>query len=155
MIHLKKINFFAFVLFTAYSFQAQIGMGTWRLHVATGKAIDVANSDQYIFTAYENGILRYDFDTKEKKIYTQVQGLSDIEISSILFDSLQNALYVGYKNGNIDKITPTQTINISALAQASIPGSKKINKFYRDEQYLYVATDFSVLQIDPIKDEIK
>ena len=71
MIHLKKINFFAFVLFTAYSFQAQIGMGTWRLHVATGKAIDVANSDQYIFTAYENGILRYDFDTKEKKIYTE------------------------------------------------------------------------------------
>ena len=59
------------------------------------------------------------------------------------------------KNGNIDKITPTQTINISALAQASIPGSKKINKFYRDEQYVYVATDFSILQIDPIKDEIK
>ena len=155
MIHLKKINFFAFVLFTAYSFQAQIGMGTWRLHVATGSAVDVANSDQYIFTACENGILRYDFETKEKKIYTQVQGLSDIEISSIFFDSLQNALYVGYKNGNIDKITPTQTINISALSQASIPGSKKINRFYRDNDYVYVATDFSVLQIDPNKDEIK
>ena len=122
---MKHIFFLVLLASMSCNFHAQIAMGTWRLHVATGKAIDVANSDQYIFTAYENGILRYDFETKEKKIYTQVQGLSDIQISSILFDSLQNALYVGYKNGNIDKITPTQTINISALAQASIPGSKK------------------------------
>ena len=152
---LKKIGITFTIILLACQLHAQIAMGTWRLHVATGKAIDVANSDQYIFTAYENGVLRYNFTTKEKKIYTSVQGLSDIQISTILFDSLQNALYVGYKNGNIDKITATQTMNIPALKQLQIPGSKKINRFYRDEDWLYVATDFSLLQLDPVKDEIK
>lgn len=151
---LKKLGFILLTLLTQQMY-AQIAMGTWRLHVATGKAIDVANSNQYIFTAYENGILRYDFTTNEKKIYTSVQGLSDIEISTILFDSIQDALYVGYKNGNIDKITASQTINIPALKQAQLPGSKKINRFYRDLDFVYVATDFSVLQLDPNKDEIK
>ena len=151
----KNIFFLVSLAFMTCNLHAQIAMGTWRLHVATGSAIDVANSDQYIFTAYENGILRYDFTSKEKRIYTSVQGLSDIQISTILYDSIQNALYVGYKNGNIDKITSTQTINIPALKQTQIPGSKKINRFYRDNDYVYVATDFSVLQLDPNKDEIK
>ena len=151
----KNIFFLVSLVFMTCNLHAQIAMGTWRLHVATGSAIDVANSDQYIFTAYENGILRYDFTSKEKRIYTSVQGLSDIQISTILYDSIQNALYVGYKNGNIDKITSTQTINIPALKQTQIPGSKKINRFYRDNDYVYVATDFSVLQLDPNKDEIK
>jgi hypothetical protein len=151
----KNILFLVALAFMTCNLHAQIAMGTWRLHVATGSAIDVANSDQYIFTAYENGILRYDFTTKEKRIYTSVQGLSDIQISTILYDSIQNALYVGYKNGNIDKITSTETINIPALKQTQLPGSKKINRFYRDNDYVYVATDFSVLQLDPNKDEIK
>ena len=96
----KNIFFLVSLAFMTCNLHAQIAMGTWRLHVATGSAIDVANSDQYIFTAYENGILRYDFTSKEKRIYTSVQGLSDIQISTILYDSIQNALYVGYKNGN-------------------------------------------------------
>jgi hypothetical protein len=35
---------------------AQIGMGEWRFHVFTFKAIDIAANDQFIFTAYENGL---------------------------------------------------------------------------------------------------
>ena len=67
-------SFFTLVL------QAQIGTGTWRLHVATGRAIDVASSDTYIYTAYENGLMRYDFTSKEKRLYTAINGISDIEL---------------------------------------------------------------------------
>jgi hypothetical protein len=142
-------SFFTLVL------QAQIGTGTWRLHVATGRAIDVASSDTYIYTAYENGLMRYDFTSKEKRLYTAINGISDIEISTLFYDSLQEALYIGYVNGNIDKLINDEVINIPSVKLAQIPGSKKINRFYRDITYVYVATDFSVLQLDTEKDEIK
>ena len=135
--------------------QAQIGTGTWRLHVATGRAIDVASSDTYIYTAYENGLMRYDFTSKEKRLYTAINGISDIEISTLFYDSLQEALYIGYVNGNIDKLINDEVINIPSDKLVQIPGSKKINRFYRDLAYVYVATDFSILQLDTEKDEIK
>ena len=145
--------FFSSFFYTAI--QAQIGTGTWRLHVATGRAIDVASSDTYIYTAYENGLMRYDFTSKEKRLYTAINGISDIEISTLFYDSLQEALYIGYVNGNIDKLINDEVINIPSVKLAQIPGSKKINRFYRDITYIYVATDFSVLQLDTDKDEIK
>ena len=35
-------------------FWAQIGMGQWRLHVASGQAIDFAIVDNTVFTAFKN-----------------------------------------------------------------------------------------------------
>jgi hypothetical protein len=36
-------------------FWAQIGMGQWRLHVASGKAVDIVVAENTVFTAYTNG----------------------------------------------------------------------------------------------------
>ena len=104
----KNIFFLLALAFMTCNLHAQIAMGTWRLHVATGKAIDVANSDQYIFTAYENGVLRYNFTTKEKKIYTSVQGLSDIQISTILFDKKLSGWTKDKISNGITKATKNQ-----------------------------------------------
>ena len=136
-------------------FWAQIGMGQWRLHVASGKAVDVVVAENTIFTAYTNGLHVLNRDTEEEELLTEVNGLSDIEISCLYYDSVEACVLVGYTNGNIDKITASSIYNIPAIKLASIPNSKKINRFKRQGPYVYVATDFCIAKLDLNKDEIK
>lgn len=143
------------LVFVALQSKAQIGMGTWKLHVATAKAIDVVASESKVYTAYVNGLSIYDIASDEHALMTALNGLSDIDISCLYYDSIQDAVYIGYTNGNIDKLKDGHISNIPAIKLAQISASKRINRFERHGSYLYVANDFSVIQLDANKDEVK
>ena len=102
-------------------FWAQIGMGQWRLHVASGNAIDVVMAENTVFTAYSNGLHVMNRDTEEEELLTDVNGLSDIEISSLYYDSIESCVLVGYSNGNIDKITAS---SIYLSGETALPSQK-------------------------------
>ncbi len=136
-------------------FCAQIGMGQWRLHVASGKALDLAVVKSSVFTAFENGIHVYNYETEEEELLTDINGLSDINISCIYYDSVSDAVLVGYENGNIDKITNDNIYNIPAIKLAEVPSSKRINRFERSGDFVYIATDFCIVKLDLNKNEIK
>ena len=134
---------------------AQIGIGEWRFHVTTKKAIDVVASENYVFCALENGVLQYDPNEKVHGLGTKVNGLSDIRPSRLFYLENTGELVIGYENGNLDFLKGNHVENLPAVTFASIPNSKKINSFYFYEDFLYTATDFAILKIDPIKKEIK
>lgn len=142
-------------LCVSLGFYAQVETGSWRLHTATMRALDIAQDDEFVYTAYENGLMKYHLASKEKTLLNKMNGLSDILLSCIYYDSIDQALYIGYKNGNIDKVSGNTVINIPAIKLASISGSKKINRFYRYGTTVYVATDFGVVLVNPLKNEIK
>jgi hypothetical protein len=119
------------------------------------RALDIAQDDEFVYTAYENGLMKYHLDSKEKTLLNKMNGLSDILLSCIYYDTIDQALYIGYKNGNIDKVSGNTVINIPAIKLASISGSKKINRFYRYGATVYIATDFGVVLVNPLKNEIK
>jgi len=131
-------------------------MGDWRLHVTTLKAIDVAANESTIYTAFENGLYILDLaDEEDKSLMNAINGLSDIQISCLFWDEQEAALYIGYANGNIDKLKNKRIYNIPAIRIASIPNSKRINRFERNGDFIYVATDFAIAQLNPSKNEIK
>ena len=86
---------------------------------------------------------------------TALNGLSDIEISCLYHDATDNATYIGYANGNIDKWQAGKITNLPAIKLAQISNSKRINQFERNGAYIYVANDFSIVLIDVAKEEIK
>jgi len=135
--------------------RAQIGMGEWRFHVFTFKAIDIAANDQFIFTAYENGLSILNLSDETHELYTSLNGLSDVEITCIFYDDVDQALFIGYANGNIDKYKNNRFYNIPALKLANVANSKRINKFTRAGNFVLAANDFSILKIDPNKNEVK
>jgi hypothetical protein len=142
-------------LCVSFGLFSQVETGSWRLHTATMRALDIAQDDEFVYTAYENGLMKYHLDSKEKALLNKMNGLSDILLSCIYYDTIDQALYIGYKNGNIDKVSGNTVINIPAIKLASISGSKKINRFYRYGTTVYVATDFGVVLVNPLKNEIK
>ena len=112
-------------------------MGTWKLHVATSKAIDVVASENEVFTAYVNGMSIYSIATDEHRLLTALNGLSDIEISCLYYDEIEQAVYIGYTNGNIDKYKNGEVINIPAIKLAQLSVSKRINRFERNGSYVF------------------
>jgi len=153
----SKVKVFVLVitLVAGNYFFAQVGMGQWRLHVASGEAIDIVKAENTIFTAFKNGIFVLNRDTEEEELLTDINGLSDIDVSSIYYDEASQAVLVGYENGNIDKITSSSIYNIPAIKLAQVPNSKRINRFQRIGDYVYVATDFCIVKLDLDKDEVK
>ncbi|MEY3741159.1 MAG: hypothetical protein RL371_57, partial [Bacteroidota bacterium] len=127
---------------------AQIPMGTWKFHVASAQAIDIVTDGERIFTALTNGLYIYNPYTEEGVLKTALNGLSDIEISCLYHDGLDNAVYIGYQNGNIDKWQNGKITNLPAIKLAQVSNSKRINKFERSGPYIYAANDFSVVLID-------
>jgi hypothetical protein len=149
---------FVLIFFIGFiqSLFSQIGMGEWRLHVTSAKALDVAVNETTVYTAFENGLYVLDLSNgEEKSMMNAINGLSDIQISCLFWDEIDQSLFIGYANGNIDKLKNNRVYNIPAIRLASVPNSKKINRFERNGDFIYVATDFAVSQLNPIKNEIK
>jgi hypothetical protein len=135
---------------------SQIGTGQWRFHTATSKAIDLAVTEDKIYTALENGLMTLDLaNNEETELYNILSGLSDISISCLYWDEVESALFIGYENGNIDKLKNERIINIPAIKMASVASSKRINGFIRFGSFIYVSTDFSIIQLNPFKNEVK
>jgi len=150
-----KSIFFLLLVFSSLLLRAQIGMGEWRFHSTTKSAKDVVATEEYVYTAFENGLLILKISDKSQELLNVLNGLSDIDISCIYYDYQDQSLFIGYENGNIDRLKNGRIHNIPALALASISNSKKINHFQRKGDFIYVACDFAILKMDPIKDEIK
>ena len=139
----------------AFASIGQIGTGQWRLHVPSKKAIDVAAGNGSVFAAFENGLLEYTIEDEEKRLWTDVNGLSDIALTCLHFDANSNSLFIGYENGNFDKLKNGQVTNIPAIKLAQIQGSKRINKIVPHDGFMYLATGFAIVKIDPSKNEVK
>ena len=150
---MKSIFFLTSFLIVSFSF-SQVGTGQWRLHVSPTETIDVASGNGVVMAAYEAGIQEYDIESGESSFWTAVNSLSDIQVSALFFDPVSDAFWVGYANGNIDKIKKNQVQNIPAIKLAAIQGDKKVNKFYAHNGFIYVSFGLGIVKINPAKNEV-
>ncbi len=150
-----SMRIFFIFLFTSISSVAQIGMGQWRQHVPANRALDVVALTDRVFTAFENGVSEYEFASGELSTWNAVNALSDISLTCLGHSTAQNAVFIGYENGNIDKIKNNQVTNIPAIKLANVQGSKRINNIVEYKGYMYFATGFSIVKIDPNKNEVR
>ncbi|MCH2229531.1 MAG: hypothetical protein MK105_04240 [Crocinitomicaceae bacterium] len=144
-----------FFIFCSTSLFSQIGTGQWRLHIPSDKAIDIVAKSDRVFTAYTNGLTEYGYSSKELSVWDAVNGLSDISVTCLGNSISNNAVFVGYENGNLDKIKNNRVTNIPAIKLAEVQGSKRINSIVEFDDHMYVATGFAIVKIDPIKNEVR
>jgi len=149
-----KLLFKLLFLFIVGNYSAQIATGQWRLHVNAANAFDVCYGNNKVLAAFENGVLEYDNTYHEKTEWNKINHLSEVLVTSIVFDSTSNAFWIGYANGNMDKLDGSTIYNFPSLKLASIMGDKKIVKFISRGKYLYAATLFGILKIDPVRMEV-
>lgn len=134
--------------------QENIPIGSWRAHLPFNSvnSVDILNGK--VYAATKLGIFYIDTDNTYK-ILSKVEGLSDIGISKIKAYPEKNLLLIAYENGNIDIIKDNQILNINDIVRKSILGSKKINNISFYNNLAFLSTDFGVVVLDLIRNEIK
>ncbi|GAB4004881.1 two-component regulator propeller domain-containing protein [Spirosoma migulaei] len=152
------IFYSSFIIY--HSSFAQIG--TWQTHVSyqSGQSVVVAGSK--IYAATQNGFFYYDKATSETTTLSKTLGLSDVSISRLLYLADQNKLLIAYRNGNLDFLTLTDTgepgavTNVNTIVSASgLPVSRGINHLNRIGNNAYLSTDFGLVVLDLLKNEIR
>src|SRR5688572_4952433 len=159
MKHFLRFLFFALLAF-AFRFPVQAqssntGIGEWRVYVPNHKGRMVAAAGNKIYCATENGLFYFDKEFNSLETLSKVNGLHDIGVSTMNFDSVTNTLVIAYENTNLDLIRGEQIININDILRKSLPGEKIIYNIYIKDKLAYLSCAFGLVVLDLQKLEIK
>lgn len=144
-----------FILLLFESAYTQVQTGKWRDHFSYNHGIAVCQGDSKIYCATPTGIFWYSSNDGQIGKISRVNGLSDIDINSIEYSTQHKILAVGYEDGNIDFVFKDRILNIPEIKKKLLQGSKRINGFTFYNDLVFVSTDFGIIVIDIVKEEIK
>ncbi len=131
--------------------QNNLGIGEWRSHLPQQSGRLVTQSIDKIIYATEWNLILIDKSDLSVDFMSKVDGLSEVGISFIKYDSINEQLIVVYNNSNIDIITTEgQIINIPNLkSNTSISGDKRVYDIaVSTEGDVYFATGFGIIEFD-------
>ncbi len=134
---------------------AQIPVGTWRDHLPYYRGNSVVNTGDRIFCSSPFALFYYNPGDYSVNKLSRTNGLSDVGISDMNFDSQTNCLFIAYDNANIDLIKGTAIYNLSDIKNKQIPGDKRIYQVVFQEKLAFLACGFGIVVIDPEKREVK
>lgn len=132
---------------------SQIGVGEWRDHFSLKDVDCIVKSKNLVYGSSKNGLIIYDLTDNSYKKMTKANGLSDVGISALGADDLDNVI-VGYSNGNIDIISSKGIYNMRDLISKSMQDSKKINSITTYGGKAYLSCDFGILVLNLSKLEV-
>jgi ligand-binding sensor domain-containing protein len=152
-----KLFFLACLLFP-YSLQSQtpqIPIGQWRDELPYNFSNSVAEAGNRIYVSTPYALFYFDKDDNSVTRITKIQGLSDIGVSCINYNSPTKTLIIAYTDANIDLIQNNTIINISDIYRKSILGNKTINNIYCIGSTAYLLCGFGIVVMDMVKQEIR
>jgi len=129
-------------------------IGQWKDYLSYQSNIKVSQSQNVIYCTSQAGVFSYNKGDNSIERYSRATGLSDVSTTVARYNTYNNALLIGYLDGNIDVLQNNQIINIPALANAVLQGDKLINDIYFSGNIAYVSCGQGILEIDMSQDII-
>lgn len=151
----KTLFYLILIIFYNNYISAQISPGQWRDHQPYWMAEKVIAGGNKIFcsTAYS----LYYFSTSDESINTlsKVEGLSEVQISTIGYSANKDMLIIAYSSSNIDILQKNKIFNLPYLKNKIAIADKKINDIVVINNLAYLSCDFGIVVIDLDKLVIK
>ncbi|MCX6237565.1 MAG: hypothetical protein NTY07_08425 [Bacteroidia bacterium] len=143
-----------FFLVIGVSVFCEIPANNWHSYLSYYQIIAVAQGDQKIFAATEDGIFSYNRSDNSFETRSRVEGLSDSGISAICWSMSKGALIIGYSNGNLNLLLGNTILNLPDLKlKTSIP-DKSINNIFCEGDFAWLSCDFGIVKINLKKWEV-
>lgn len=144
-----------FLFIAGSTFAQQMAIGDWHIHLPYRDVITLSGGDGKVYAATESGLFEFTIADNSIRPITKVEGLSDITINTVNYNTNNHTLIVGYKDANIDLIRGTEIKNLPDIKRSSIVGNKTINSVYFLGNLAYVACGFGIVVVDMDRNEIK
>lgn len=140
--------------------QNAVGYGDWQLHLPTSNPKRLADAGDRVYVVTENAFYFLDKNQNTTQVLSSRDGLSDVGVADVAYDSVSQQTVVAYKNGNIDILRPSGSVrNLSdvlrKIRQGSIQaGADAIKAVSIGGTKAYVSTTFGVVVVDLAKLEV-
>ncbi|MBC3541821.1 hypothetical protein ACFSC6_09775 [Rufibacter sediminis] len=138
--------------------QAQTGqlpLGGWQVHVPNHRAKAVAETPTSVYCATEDGFFRYIKEENTLQKLSRTDGFSDVNLSTLRYDSASATLVVAYENTNLDLLRDGKVYKLTELLRKPMTGAKTIHHLATHNKNAYVSTSFGLVVVDLVKLEIK
>ncbi len=139
---------------SSYCVAQQLPLGTWRTHLPYNTAVDVCESNNYIYCATPQTVFAVHLSDNSIKTYTKSSGLNDVGVAAIGYDTTLSVLIICYSNANIDILQNGKIYNIIAYKNAPITADKEVRQIYCHKGMAYLATGFGVVSVNLQKKEM-
>ncbi|MCX6288019.1 MAG: T9SS type A sorting domain-containing protein [Bacteroidetes bacterium] len=133
----------------------QIPIGQWRDELPYNYCNSVAEAGNRIYSSTPYALFYFDKEDNSITRITKIQGLSDIGISCLGYNTSTKTLVIAYTDANIDLIQNNTIINISDIYRKTILGNKTINSIYCLGNFAYLQCGFGIVVLDLVKQEIR
>ncbi len=150
------IYFFSLIVVQSLYGQSGTFIGSWRQHPSPDGFEAVCNAGNYIYAGSAETLVRYSLEDNEVRTLSKNEGLSDVGISCLGYSRELDIMVIGYSNGNIDLIKNNHLMNIGDIKRSNaVLGSKRLNHVAVRDGIAYISTDFGLVLVDLLKNEIR
>lgn len=149
--------FYLFLFLSKFAFAQQSApFGHWTSYLSHKNGIDITSRGSSFYMITSGGLTEFNYETKEFKTFTQVDGLSSVNPTSIHYDSENDLVFIGYSNGIIDYFRTTdQFHSIRDIYLNQLFNDKSINSISSYGNYIYFCTSFGIVVYDIKKNETR
>ena len=130
--------------------------GDWQLHLPAARPVTLANAGDRLYVADEVSFYYYDKVLNTTQLLSRRDGLSDVGVRAVAYDSASRQLVVAYQNGNIDLLGPDGTVrNITDVLRKAVQTAKNITQVQVYNGVAYLASNLGLLVLDLAKREVR
>ncbi|NML66650.1 T9SS type A sorting domain-containing protein [Hymenobacter sp. RP-2-7] len=140
----------------AFGSQAQgAAYGDWQLHLPARHPRLLAEAGDRLYVADESSFYYYDKALDATRMLSRRDGLSDVGVQALAYDSASAQLVVVYASGNIDLLGAGGTVrNVTDLLRKQAT-AKSINQVQIFNGLAYISTSLGIVVLDLAKREVR
>jgi len=132
-----------------------VAYGDWQLHLPARHPLLLAEAGQRLYVADESSFYYYDKELDATQMLSRRDGLSDVGVRALAYDSASAQLVVVYGNGNIDLLDRTGTVrNVTDLLRKQTQTAKTIYQAQVSGGRAYIGTSLGVVVLDLARREV-
>nr|WP_177204734.1 two-component regulator propeller domain-containing protein [Hymenobacter arizonensis] len=115
----------------------------------------MADADDRVYVATEDAFYFLDKKLNTTQVLSRRDGLNDVGVAALAYDSVTRQTILAYRNTNIDILQANGRVrNLNDVLRKTIQGAKEVNNLSVGGGKAYLSTSFGLVVIDLVKIEV-
>lgn len=147
---LRHLSFLLFIVITSFVASPQ-STGNWDIMpVYGGRADALVHGRNAVYCLVSGNLFSLNTRTDEMRHHSSLNGLNDVQIERIAYNTEKGYLVIVYNSSNVDLLYDNgRIVNIPDIRDANISSSKTVNSIdFHSDGRIYMSTDFGFVALD-------
>jgi len=132
-----------------------VAYGDWQLHLPANRPQTLADAGDRLYVADESSFYYYDKTLNTTQRLSWREGLSDVGVSAVAYDSASRQVIVAYRNGNLDLLQPDGKVkNVTDILRKNVQ-TKNITQIQTYNGLAYLASSLGLIVVDLKRLEVR